>query len=82
VPQRYEHDTALGAWVATQRSLQGNNEIRQYRKDQLNQLGFVWKSEGTDKIWHSQYEKLKEFERKNGHCLVPKGYEQDKSFAL
>jgi hypothetical protein len=29
--------------------------------------------------WNMQYEQLVEFKRKNGHCMVPKSYEQDKS---
>ena len=27
--------------------------------------------------WNLQYEKLIEFKRKNGHCIVPRGCEQD-----
>jgi hypothetical protein len=33
-----------------------------------------------DKRWNMQYEKLVEFRTKNGHCMVPQSYEQDKSF--
>jgi hypothetical protein len=36
----------------------------------------VWKVD--DKQWNKQYEKLVEFKRKNGHCLVPSKYEEDK----
>jgi uncharacterized protein YbgA (DUF1722 family) len=32
-----------------------------------------------DKQWNMQYEQLVEFKRNNGHCLVPKSYEQDQS---
>jgi uncharacterized protein YbgA (DUF1722 family) len=32
-----------------------------------------------DKKWHQQYEKLVEFKRKNGHCIVTRGYKEDKS---
>jgi len=32
-----------------------------------------------DKRWHLQYQKLPEFKRKNGHCMVPRGYKEDKS---
>jgi hypothetical protein len=35
-----------------------------------------------DKIWHQQYEKLVEFKRNNGHCLVPQGYQKDVSFGM
>jgi hypothetical protein len=46
--------------------------------------GFVWSVDGGvnfDKQWHLQCEKLVYFQRKNGHCTVPQGYEQDKALA-
>eukprot|EP00978_Attheya_sp_CCMP212_P005857 scaffold13069_cov32-Attheya_sp.AAC.1 len=35
-----------------------------------------------DKKWNLQYEKLVEFKRKNGHCLVPQAYKEDKTLGL
>jgi hypothetical protein len=35
-----------------------------------------------DKQWNMQYEKLVEFKRTKGHCMVKQGYEQDKSLGL
>jgi nitrate reductase assembly molybdenum cofactor insertion protein NarJ len=32
-----------------------------------------------DKKWNMQYEKLVEFKRKKGHCIVPYMYKEDKS---
>jgi hypothetical protein len=34
-----------------------------------------------DKKWNMQYEQLVKFKQNNGHCLVPRKYEQDKSLA-
>jgi mRNA-degrading endonuclease RelE of RelBE toxin-antitoxin system len=90
VPQRYEQDKSLGQWVTSQRHSHTKNKIRQDRKDLLEGLEFVWKSESSsnnntfDKNWHQHYEKLLEYKRKNGHCLVPfrYEYEQDKSLGL
>ena len=31
--------------------------------------------------WNLQYDKLVEFRKQTGHCIVPRGYEQDKAFA-
>jgi hypothetical protein len=73
----------LGQWVSTQRKYQTNDEILQDRKDLLDKLGFVWRVDRSALIWkaddelyHSkwkkQYEKLVEFQQKNGHCLVPR----------
>jgi hypothetical protein len=34
-------------------------------------------TEISTKKWNKQYEKLAEFKRKNGHCLVPSTYQED-----
>jgi hypothetical protein len=73
---------ALGIWVSTQRKTHAKNKMRQDRKEQLDEIGFVWKGDVTwwhDRIWHQQYEKLVEFKRKNGNCLVPRTYKEDVS---
>jgi hypothetical protein len=36
-------------------------------------------TEFVDPQWNKQYAKLTEFKRKNGHCLVPRGYMEDMS---
>ena len=87
VPHEYEQDTTLGNWVSTQRYNHTKNKIRQDRKELLDEIGLVWTVEsladrssgGLDKKWHQQYQKLVEFKRKNGHCIVPRRYEQDKA---
>jgi hypothetical protein len=83
VPSSYELDKTLGRWVRTQRTFHKNNKLRLDRKDILDEIGFAWKdvcgAKPDDKLWHQQYEKLLEYKRKNGNCLVPFGYEQDKS---
>ena len=33
-----------------------------------------------DKKWHLQYQKLRDFKRMNGHCIVKSNNEQDKAF--
>jgi hypothetical protein len=79
VPQSYEQDKSLGKWVSTQRTINYNNTIRLDRKGLLDEIGFAWKAERSpvnDKIWHQHYEKLVEFKRKNGHCMVPRKHEQ------
>jgi hypothetical protein len=53
----------------------------------LEELGFASKAppqEGVnnDKIWHTKYDRLVEFKRKNGNCLVPAKYEQGKTLGL
>jgi hypothetical protein len=76
----YQEDASLGKWVDKQRTLHYKNTIRLDRKVLLDEIGFVWRVDKS-KTWHQQYEKLVEFKRKNGHCLVPKRYQEDMPFA-
>ena len=87
VPFNYEQDKSLGKWVSMQRTNHTKKTIRLDRKELLDELGFAWKvdpiaarASGEDKKWHQQYEKLVEFKQINGHCIVPRSYEQDKAF--
>jgi hypothetical protein len=91
VPSRYEEDVALGVWVALQRKLHRNNELLLDRKGLLDDIGFLWRvralraaagnynSNFDDKKWNTQYEKVVEFKRKHGNCLVPSRYHEDMS---
>jgi hypothetical protein len=78
VPKMYQEDASLGPWVITQRHFHSKNIIRVDRKELLDQLGFVWRVYKSAP-WNKQYEKLVEFKRENGHCLVPKRYHEDMS---
>jgi hypothetical protein len=87
VPRSYQKDLSFGKWVNTQRQLHVNNTIRTGRKDALDQLGFAWKAprgaannKNNNKNWHQQYEKLVDFKRKHGNCIVPRSYEEDVAF--
>ena len=95
VPHKYKQDKSLGRWVSNQRANHNNNIMRPDRKKLLVEIGFVWRvapipdhasgiaadasSIAAQEKWHEQYEKLVEFRRKIGHCIVPRGFEQDKS---
>ena len=86
VPFRYEQDKSLGDWVVRQRSFCNRQKMRLDRKELLDEIGFVWKADNIaarvpfeDKKWHQQFNKLVEFKQKNGHCIVPTEYEQDKA---
>jgi hypothetical protein len=88
VPQKYLTDS-LGAWVKRVRETHIKNKLPSDRKDLLDEIGFVWNvansasaCEDLERKWKKQYEKLIEFKRKNGHCLVPCRYQQDKSLGI
>jgi hypothetical protein len=71
--------------VSKQRSFHKNNKLRPDRERILDEIGFAWTVDAyrnfkpDDKLWHQQYEKLVEFKRKTGHCIVPSKYKKDKS---
>ena len=81
VPSEYEQDRSFGIWVIAQRSFHNNNKMRPDRKKQLDDIGFSWKSytQARDEQWNQQYEKLVHFREKNGHCMLPSRYQQDKA---
>jgi hypothetical protein len=84
VPRRYPEDASLGRWVAKQRETHVTNKLRLDREGLLEEIGFVWRvdlsvRDETGSPWKKQYEKLVEFKRKNGHCLVPKKWPEDAS---
>ena len=89
VPGRYEQDISLGNWVNRQRKVQPQKKMKQNRKDLLDEIEFVWKVEVADNKntnvddlkWDQQYERLVEFQRNNGHSIVPKRYKPDKVLA-
>ena len=70
VPFRYKQDKSLGPWVFVQRSFHANNKLQPDLKKLLIALKFIWNAQ--DHEWHLKYDKLADFKRKNGHCIVPK----------
>jgi hemerythrin superfamily protein len=86
VPLRNKDDKSLGHWVDTQRVYHKKNKLRPDRKRILDEIGFVWKADHNfkpdDNHWHQQYEKLVEFKRKKGHCLVPLRNKEDVSLGM
>jgi hypothetical protein len=81
VPQKYQEDVFFGKWVSYQRQMHAKNKLRLDRQELLEELGFAWEApqggNNTENNWHLQYEKLAEFKRKNGHCIVPARYHQE-----
>jgi hypothetical protein len=58
VPGKYEQDKYLGQWVDKQRRNHKNDTLGLDRKRILDEIGFVWKVNDDDTLWHQQYEKL------------------------
>ena len=87
VPQKYEHNPKLGIWVAHQRQQykkwqKGVNAfITQKRINQLNKIDFTWEvgsgGRKKDTLWKQHFNKLVEYKKKHGDCLVPQHYKQN-----
>jgi hypothetical protein len=80
VPTGWPDNPRLAKWVSRQRS----NEalLSAERKEQLTQLGFLWKAEMEAAIqarWENHYQQLKAFCLQHGHCRVPGGTTEWKS---
>jgi hypothetical protein len=82
VQRGHKEDASLGRWVDKQRHFHRKNTILPERKGLLDEIGFVWGRVDKSAPWNKQYEKLVEFKRKNGHCLVPSGYQEDASLGF
>jgi superfamily II DNA or RNA helicase len=63
----------LGAWVRTQR---GNKDsLTPSRLKRLNSLGFTWDPRAEQ--WEKRFAALKKFHKREGHCVVPRGKDED-----
>eukprot|EP00956_Cyclotella_meneghiniana_P027352 scaffold61109_cov22-Cyclotella_meneghiniana.AAC.5 len=77
VPQRYDENPKLGAWVHQQRVLKKKDKLCEEREKTLNTLNFTWDLKPD--LWDSQYEALLEFKSKFGDCNVPTIFAEDPS---
>lgn len=80
VPENWREDPALARWVAFQRKHE--ERLLPERKARLDELKFVWRSALKARLeqqWLQQFEKLRAFKSRFGHCRVPFSWEEDPS---
>ena len=74
VPQKSTvRGLGLGSWVSLQRQKRG--ELSKDQVNRLDSLGFSW--DPRTEQWDEAFETLKKFQNREGHCRVPKGFEED-----
>ena len=74
VTQGHEEDGLdLGWWVSKQRSRKKGLAPDQLKR--LNSLGFSWDPHADQ--WEQSFAALQKFRKREGHCLVPYGYQVD-----
>ncbi|CAB9496721.1 helicase [Seminavis robusta] len=88
VPNRYEEDPQLGAWVSTQRrhykliEAGEASPMTPHRIDLLEKIGFKWSAKCPRHIqWESRFQALLRFKDKFGHTQVPINWEEDVQLA-
>jgi len=84
VPAKYREDPKLGTWVSNQRQHYKKGWLAKERCDQLEKVGFEWKStrtNGEEKFqdqWAGMLKKLQAYQKEhNGSCDVPQRYHRD-----
>ena len=80
VPRQYDPDPQLATWVMNQRHQYKKGVLAKERCDQLDAIGFEWKStrreQSLEKQWTKMFKRLQEYQQEyNGN--MPKGYYQD-----
>jgi len=75
VPNRWECDLKLAAWVSVQRVRRKKGFISDEQIQRLDELGFTWQHRERGS-WDDRYQELIEFNKKYGHCNVPLEYKE------
>ena len=70
-----EFNNPVGKWQTWQRYNNNINNLSEYRKNRLDEIGFKWKIK--DEEWMDSYEKYKEFANTVGGCEFVKNNDVD-----
>ncbi len=82
VPAHWPENPALAGWVRAQRSLGQQGKLTDERRARLDTLGFLWKLVGcSDETWKARFGELAAFQKRFGHCLVPKDWPDNPALA-
>ncbi|MCC8930874.1 helicase associated domain-containing protein [Rhodococcus sp. I2R] len=69
-----ENDFPLGTWVTVQRK--NRDDLPEDDRERLQSLpGWVWDARAA--MWQQKLELLNQYQRREGHVLVPQGFKED-----
>ena len=66
---------SLFRWVDTQRREMKKENMKPYRKQLLDEIGFIWDARAYR--WERNFDLLKRFVEREGHCNVPSRHKED-----
>jgi len=75
VPDKWPMNLKLSHWVGKQRSDWKKNRLSADRIERLNAIGFTW--DPQDAVWNKMYGSLQEYNKKKGHCNVPRNWSEN-----
>jgi superfamily II DNA or RNA helicase len=76
VPNKWQENPQLGAWVSTQRQCLKDGTLSPERQRRLDEIGFHWR---FDHIldWAARFEELKAYKARFDHCGVPRKWPEN-----
>jgi len=77
VPKNYKQDKVLGSWVSNQRTSNTNGKLTPEQISKLQGIEFDFDTVTSTRTWEENYTELVKFKNSEGHCRVPRNYEQD-----
>jgi Helicase associated domain len=76
VPDNHKEDGfGLGGWVRRQRQSKRQESLPEARRQQLDELGFVWDAFETD--WAEGLRYLTIYKEREGHCRIPRPHKEN-----
>ncbi len=82
VPAQWPENPELACWVRAQRSRAQWGNLTAERRARLDALGFLWKLvRCSDETWNARFAELAAFQKRFGHCLVPKHWPENPELA-
>ena len=74
------HKSKLSNWITRMRFRYKQGTLSKERIALLDSIGFEW--ERMETKWMTMYQRLKTYEERNGHAVVPLSYKKDRQLAI